>query len=711
MSEGGMNLSQHEMLSDFGFRGRYLNILRLMVVLVIVFVLAIHIFYHLRGHRPEIDQLRLNLRPTTSGGQSLLARHQNLIWFLHNFGTYAEEALYLDCSTSLVLSALNTELLPLSGTAGGYTSRDKNNVVLESNSYIQTIYYALIKFQIQVIFVIVITWRVFLLSFIGGVIVGIMRFEVYRGGDLLGILGNGRLFFSGLRVRLNNVAGDGAPDLMVPGLACLRQASGSDVNASPFPTMLREYGAWSQTVEKLVAIVLSDQDFPAYVSPAQAVGVEVRDLVDRCVVRYDVTLVEHTYYILDRVLALHALYREVLVDEGRAEGLSEQERLSRLNITLDLDCDGCDISKCERLEAIDYSEYFVSALHRCLTPRMRDAFVLWEPLEVALLVLALQAGKHLTYRRETNGDWGIVSMFPELNARAVLHSIPDYGNECNYVSRKMLRRSIIYSTRSNVLDMNRLAIDLEDGAISGRQLGELLLAQPQNLPMLSDEVELFGLARESYRYWKEELFRAWDDVADKSLRQSSILNPSGEVLFLPVRQVLKLATRSIDMSVIRRMGELSEEVAKYCKSLRTREGLESMPIHLQIVPGLIDASEGERIKNEHQLSAKEMANWLALRYMLRNYSVIGQRIGDKANGPSQLLHLSYFKGPYANRQLMVCRGVVPLRTNIFSDNLDETVWKEHVVQITNVDVFNDRKEYSEFVVKNDCDIEYHPCFL
>ncbi len=54
----------------------------------------------------------------------------------------------------------------------------------------------------------------------------------YEGRDLLGQMGNGRLFYSGARAGLFKMADNGAPDVQVRGLACPPEASQEAVLSS-----------------------------------------------------------------------------------------------------------------------------------------------------------------------------------------------------------------------------------------------------------------------------------------------------------------------------------------------------------------------------------------------------------------------------------------------------------------------------------------------
>jgi len=701
-------------MSDLGYGGQWIVRSRRAAVFFLFFCIAVNIFYLFTGSRATEEQLNLNFSFTSDAGAALLNRHKAFTKFLHNHGTLAEEALYLEYAHSLVTSAadydntvenahqsVNNEKksqIDKSKPEGAKSITDRSIDMSTDNTYFGAFYIGMVFFQIQLLFIVATTWRVWLLGAIAGGIWGAIRLQVHGGKDILGVLSNGRLFFSGMIVGLRKVTARGEPDVHVPGLACLPQASTDTIAASPFVPLLQQYKAWNRTNKTLVSFVMSEPDLPAFLSP-----LGVPQVIEKTYGH--VPMFRHAYFVLERALMLHSMYQQRLasfkgtVEEGIEAMAGELGTKYEKIPTAD-----------EKIEVEEFSDYLVNCFHRALTPRMRVAFAKWTPPEVAAMVLAIQAGKHLTYDKEVGDRWSVVSTFPELNARATIHSISDYGDEYLYDRRTMIRRAIVYSCRSSVFEVNRLPVDMDEEMLAGRQLAEVMLMPPHRVPAVTDEVELYGIARESFGIWRNYFLETLDGPDSMAFKEGAFLAASGDMLFIPAKKLLEIAYRGLSAEIIKRMGDLTFAVE--AEKQRFIQRKEEVAPHLGIVPPILTNAEINELTRGHELSKQEAEDWLALRYMFRNFSVLGQRISDKSNGPSQIIYLvreklKVFKTN--NEEEPIKRssdfngsiGIAPLRVSFITQALDGEAWKSGLSQPKRIHVPNTRKEYEALLASSD----------
>lgn len=704
--EGGAR-APHQVMSDLGYGGQWLVILRRSTVVFLCFCIAANLFYLFSGRRPTREQLALDYSFSSDLGQALLQRHREFTEFLHNHATQAEEALYLDYADSLISSAYNydtssrnnreTSVSEEKGKRTVSRSTDRSLDISLDTSFLGSFYFGLLQFTIQLLFIIVTTWRIWLLGALAGVAWGATRFSIYRGRDILGVLSNGRLFFSGMIVGLRKVTSKGEPDVHVPGLACLPQAPDDVVAASPFIPLLQHYKASNRTCTRLVSFIMSVKDLPAFLSP-----LGVPQVIEKTY--GDVPMFRHAYFVLDRALVLHRMYQSRL----QSFTGTEEEAIEAMTGELGTKSEKIPTYN-DKIEIEDYADYLIGCFHRVLTPRMRVAFTRWTPSEVAAMVLALQAGKHLTYDKEVGDRWSVVSTFPELNARAAIHSISEYGEDYSYDRRTMVRRAIVYSCRSSVFEVNRLPADMDEDMLAGRQLAELILMPPHRLPAVTDEVELYGIARESFGLWKTRFLEVLGGPESTAFKERAFLAASGDMLFIPVPKLIEVAHSVLNHDLLRRMGELTHAVEQEKQRFISRK--EDVAPHLGIVPPILSNAEMNELIRGHELTRDQAEDWLAMRFMLRNFSTLGQRISDKANGPSQMIYLvreklkvyktnneeeplkrsSEFNGSVA---------IAPIRTS-FIDEVLGSEWKSGLTQPKRIHVPNTRKEYDALLASSD----------
>jgi hypothetical protein len=169
--------------------------------------------------------------------------------WLEVHGTYTEAKLFDDISAVLARSAISL----VSESDGQLTFFSGTLLALHTGA-------------VRVLFIIIACFRLWLVAILVAACLGINRFQSYDGDDVLGQMGNGRLFYSGLRADLEQVTEAGAPNVQVRGLACPQYASPAEAKASSLWHTLQEFGACNSTNETLVAIIVKNGGLAPYVA-------------------------------------------------------------------------------------------------------------------------------------------------------------------------------------------------------------------------------------------------------------------------------------------------------------------------------------------------------------------------------------------------------------------------------------------------------------
>lgn len=540
--------------------------------------------------------------------------------WLENHGTYTEAKIFDDISAVLAQSAI------------AVASESDGDMSFLSASYV-----ALHTGAVRVLFLILASLRLWIVSILFAVCIGINRFKPYTGDDVLGQMGNGRLFYSGLRADLDRVTEDGAPDVQVRGLACPQVASATEARASEIWRILVEFGAANATNETLVAIILANAETAPYVTYPE------EDQLLRKAFDGD-TLRDNTKHLLSSILSLHALYAAGEIRGGIAAPAAVDHAVS----------------------SFEYADRVRHAMHRILTPEMRQLVGSIPAPEIATTLLALEAGKVLAHSFE-GGRWIKRSNFPQLSARAVLHSVVAYPADYDFSARQRIRRALIYGSRSSSFAPVRMPVDLSEDIWVLRQWSEILLACPHELEAVSDEVELVGLVRQAHRKWSRE-FSESSVVVSPEMAQSSYATPAN-LLFLPLSRVLALLRKALDSNEIRRIEHLGavvssrQKLTQLARDAGDDQALEH-PAFERVFPPLAN-EEMATLARIHALNLNDVKDWSALRIVLSSYGWLARRVGDYTVPDSSLI-FAVFQADTSldgvnSLGLLGKQGMVPLR--------------------------------------------------
>ena len=494
----------------------------------------------------------------------------------------------------------------------------------------------------RVIFIVIACWRIWAVTILAAGLYAFLKVRPYTGRDLLGETGNGRLFYSGVRAGLDHLDPSGVPDVQVTGLACPKTCTPAALKASPLLGVLERYGVANETNRALASIIVEYKDWAAHVAPA---GEE-----DQLSQYYaGAGLEENATLVLDRLLGLQAGYLDnpqraaeldLLLDatdtlllsdgsSGPANSGSSQAPGAMLPMELPQG-GGSGIGK-DRSSAA-YVELLERSCHRVLSPDMRKSISAIEARELATAVLAFEAGKVLAFARAGKA-WLRASNFPQLCARAILHSVPAFASEYRLQSRVMIRRALVYALRGSVFGPVRFAVDLSLDARALRQWMELLVASPHQLQAVTEDVQLFGLASEAHDRWQQALLQA---IArgDKEVLENTLAATEANLFFLPLRTILTLFKRSVSKETGKVLKDLMTRVSRRQERLQLaaqtggdEDGVSAVPDYERIIKPFT-AEEITELAALHGLSVQRMEEWSYFRQVLYAYGWLARRVGD-----------------------------------------------------------------------------------
>ena len=520
-------------------------------------------------------------------------------------------------------------------------------IELSGTSFLSRTYLQLLTGLLQLTFMVVASWRGAVALVVLGLFFGLRQRTLHQADDMLGATGNGRLFFSGIRVDLEATTADGAPDKLVPGLACPKSVSISSARSSTIGALLERNAAANQTNLGLLAVILAHVDYPAFVArvgeeAALARAAQAMTLPQSCALR------------LERLFELRNFY---------------------CNGTFTTTAKGSVAEIKEPFSDQDYSLLLQASCQRVLTPKMRQLIAALPAHLLATLVLAIDAGKVLAFSREGQ-KWIRKSNFPELCARAVLHSTAAFGHEYTYDQRSLVRRALIYGSRTSVLGPIRFPVDLDVSAFALRQWSEVLQASPHDLAPVADEVELYGLVVEAHAAWMPKFMQSI--VTLNNALMSAIVAAPPHLIFIPLATLVESLREVLDRERLTRLEELVALVSQKQRLLEMSSDFNAetgerirLPAYSRILAP-ISFAEMKLLAERHSLSIDLVREWSSMRIILDGFGWLARRVGQ-SSVPESSLVFTVVEAPGARganaKGLLGNSAVVPLRATRVASEL------------------------------------------
>lgn len=592
--------------------------------------------------------------------------------------------------TPIELHTFNRLSQGLFESASGFAGR------FDDPSILGRMYLALHGGALRIGFILLASCRLWLVIIGACVYMGLRPLLPWQGRDALGQTGNGRVFFSGVRVALDNPTPDGAPSEQVTGLACPGATTLAAAKTSPLAKVLERFSATTTTNLKLVAIIEHHKAFPAYIAPpGEEAGLET--------FFEGAPLAENIERILEGALKLHAAYR----------GESELDPSAHV--------DAAEIIKAahqgKRLTGADNASLVVDALDRVLTPKLKEALALLDAASVATVLLALEAGKSLAVAYE-GGKWVCKSNFPQLSARAVLHSIPEFGLEYDFDLRATLRRALIFGSRSSVFAPVKFPVDFRPESRAARQWVEIVMATPHQLSRVADEVQLLGIVSELHQKWEKVFFEGAQALNPEVIDQ--VFATPQNLIFMPMARIVKLMKRVADTSELQQLEALvavvSQEQRRRSASQTPQADGDDQRSQIPSYEKVFNPFSPQEIKalvDIHGVSPEDARTWSSLRVVLHAYGWLGRRVADRSVPESSVVFAVSKVGddfPGANvLGLLGNLAVVPLRATRLGERWGK-LWGSRFMQVGNTRMAETRVDFEGLLAGRDeeNDVEQQP---
>lgn len=593
-----------------------------MMVLSVVFLVVV--LHHLNGGETETELLLSRLSRTGEPwAQDLVADVEHYRAWIHDHGVMTELQIFDDASGFLLRSVLTVDTSP-------------------DESFFTSLYISAHEGMMRFLFLTIASMRLWVVAFLLAFYLGYRSLRPYHGTDILGQTGNGRLFYSGARGGLDDLSASGAPDVLVRGLACPQEVPRAQAQASKLWRTLGSFSAQSRTNESLIAIILKYGQTAPFVARVEEEGVLAK--------AYNgAPLAEYVDEALRVVLELHAAYAggdssSPINSQALKAGMNEKE----------------------------YAAVLRGGLNRVVLPEFRELIGQLPAREVATFVLALESGKVLAHSFE-GGKWIRKSNFPQLSARAVLHSVLAYPEEYAFEARHRIRHALVYASRSSSFAAVRMPQGMEAGAWALRQWAEVLLACPHEICDVIDEVELVGLARAAHQIWEEEVLPRVSSIVPEMTTTCYV--SMSNLFFVPVSTLVTLLRKTLDSAQLSRLTELSATVsakqrAKYEAAHQGEDtGLAARTFDRVFAP--LSDQEVAALAETHGIPADEVREWSTMRNILASHGWLARRVGDYTVPESSVI-FSVFKAPagYPAANPLGLFGksaLVPLRGGKFSE--------------------------------------------
>ncbi len=556
--------------------------------------------------------------------QSLLHSWDSYRGWLSRHGIKVELDLYDGISTMVIESALQSNAA---------------STPVEDLGRLGRTYLAIHAGLVQLLFLVFASLRIWIVALAFAFYAGLRSCRPYVEDDALGQMGNGRLFYSGVRAGLDKLSSNGAPDVQIRGFACPQMATSAEAQASPLWRTLTTYGAGNSTNEALVRALVRNGAVTSYVPLVEEDALHAQHFAGG-------TLEQNTTYLVRAALALHHAYAD---GDYSGESVFRKEQPGT-----------------RPFDSKSYADEVQRSFHSVLSPSMRKELGAIPAEEVATAVLALESGKILAHSFE-GGRWTRKSNFPHLSARAVLHSMVEYPKDYSFESRNRIRRALIYAARKSAFAPVRMPTDMTDDCWVLRQWMEVLLSCPHELSGVAHEVELVGIVRESHVAWCSEFFSSERVLSPSS--SGSLFSTPTDLLFVPVPIIIEIMRRVVTRSTIERLHLLLDRVGaqQRLNGLHSDESDAGPTEQLSFdrIPLAPSRTELEALATLHQLPVPDLHDWLALRVILSSYGWLASRVGDYSV-PSTSVILTVFKAdrPLVNMNelgLLGRSGMVPLR--------------------------------------------------
>jgi len=555
-------------------------------------------------------------------------------------------------------------------------------------------------------FVLIAFWPLWVMSVIAGIFVVRRGASAARSKTVLGVCDRARSpFYSGIYGPFRPNNSFSGTDFSCPGLACPPMAARNTALEHKLIKILREYDAFNETNLDLARIILAHSDFPGHVDeegsdheePDQkGIAEDEQERVSQTgfVTNESGTLEQQTINGLSAVLEAH---RRIT---GYVKSLEDKKiKSSVLNSNYPV-----HLANLEKLSAS--ASALTKLLIMSLTPNRIWASSHLNPQLVASAYLAIEAGKSLVYKRHASG-FVRVSIFPHLQARAVVNSLNSYHAEYNGDQRLIIRQAIICSRRHGDFGRAFLPTRMPVESRVVRDWLEILYAEPDKLQDTGYLVELDAHIEEINMNWRigfAKRLRQEVEVLEKTETLSLAGNlwkgiAYKSVVLLPVKSLVEIALRGIHEARKKRITELLALTRRYQTRISISARLPGFK--RQALEADKSGEDSDRIlePNSDKEDAELTERWRIVRRMLTKYNWLSTRVGDDAV-PITGLVSALLQSEEDAKQAVDLDALVPLRQRRFVELFGrawESIYYSSNPNPEDLEIFVDREKFADAI--------------
>jgi len=540
---------------------------------------------------------------------------------------------------------------------------------------------------LRTLFALLTFWPFWLLSILIGYFLIKKGLTEKPSKSVLGYCGRpGKPFYSGIYGPLkpnNSISGI---DYSCPNLVCPEMEKESVALDHSIVAMLKKYRAFNQTNLELTQIILAHKDYPSEVLEERSAEEEDNEEVDTFVTNESGKLEDSAKEGLKAVLEAHmalAKYHKGLKNAAKKSNSEDSEGSEGKSKRTK------HVSFKETSEKMEKLGSNLSPLGKILlstlVPSRGRAIASVPPSLVASCYLALEAGKSLVFD-PMEDRFTCASIYPHLQARAVLQSLQSFHSNYKGDGRLIARQAIICSRRHGDFGRAFLPINMPIQSRAIRDWLEILYTPKDRRANKGLLIELDAHIEELNIVMKDNLSKKLEDEADPEVDTTSNqslwkgLSYKSVVLF-PLNSLLEITFANVEKAKLIRIADLMDETRSLQETLSIsarlpgfkRQAMEAAKCKTQIgdiLSNLKTQKGGEKL----------VEKWTILRRMLTRYNWLSTRIGDDAVPPDGLVQTILIDRFNAkNPEVIGLDAVVPMRHRRFKELLGDS-WEKDFFQ-------------------------------
>ncbi len=550
-------------------------------------------------------------------------------------------------------------------------------------------------------FVVLAFWPLWVLGLVAGIFLMKYQNKKRPNNTILGVCDRALgPFYSGIYgpYRPNNkISGT---EMSCPGLACPKLSPKEEAEKHPLKVVLNKFNAESETNFELVRVILAHKDFPHFVAEENSIhgddsekDLDASDRVSKTgfISNEKGTLLDGVSNGLPAILEAHLIaknYIEALKKNGLTIDELESNYPAHVN---SLKKASSGISKVAQI------------LLNSLTPARIWAISQLQPNAIASAYLAIEAGKALVYKR-INDSFTTVSLYPHLQARAVIQSITSYHFEYDGDTRLIIRQAILSCRRHGDFGRSFLPIRMTAESRAIRDWLEIMYSEDEKKEEISNLVELDAHMDDIHINYKTRfLQRIKTNYAEDPVKQNHKLWMGlvyKSVLLVPLDDLINTALHGLNDTRLERILKLLNLTKKYQNRISTSARLPGFKRQaMEADKGGDENDEIIRIIKNRNGGKKNYDRWLIVRRMLTRYNWLSTRIGDESVPVVGVLHgILKLTQPDLTKRNLSMEVIVPLRERRFNEilgkNFQNTFYRFSPYQ-DSVEVFTKSHEFKK----------------